>query len=95
MRHAEVAPHAFLRRAAFAIADEHDLFGAQPRHAAGHSLIVAAGAIPVNLAEIREDSLDQFHGKGALGMPCAFDSLPRRRNGLCLGIKLCFLFAHR
>ena len=49
---------------------------AQPRHAAGHGLIVAKGAIAVNLAEIREDSLDKVHGVGPLGMPRPLDSDP-------------------
>ena len=68
---------------------------AQPRHAAGHGLVVAKGAIPVNLAEIGKDPLDQLHGVGALGMPRPLDSVPRRRDGLLLGNDLCFLFAHR
>jgi hypothetical protein len=53
--HAEVAPHAILGRAALAVADHQHLFARQPRHAAGYGLVVAKGAIPVNLAEIGEN----------------------------------------
>ena len=74
---------------------DHHLVVAQARHAAGHGLVVAKGAIPVNLAEIREDPLDKVHGIGPLGMPRPLDSDPRRRNRLRLVGIPCFLFAHR
>jgi hypothetical protein len=51
-----------------------------PRHPASHGLVVAKGAIPVNLAEIREDPLDKVHGVRPLGMPRLLDPDPRRRN---------------
>ncbi len=74
---------------------DHHFLAAQARHAAGHGLVVAKGAIPVNLAEIRKDSLDQFHGVRALGMPCPLDSFPRRRNALHMGTCFSLLFAHQ
>jgi hypothetical protein len=36
----------------------------------------------VNLAEIREDSLDKVHGVRPLGVPSRLDSLPRGRHWL-------------
>ena len=95
MRHAEVAPHPVLRGPALAVADHHHLFARQPRHAAGHGLVVAIGAIPVNLAEIGENSLDQIHGIGPLGMPRPLDPDPRRRGRLRLVGDPLFLFAHQ
>jgi len=92
--HAEVALDALPGAAALAVADDHDLFIAQARHAAGDGLVVAIGAIPVNLAEIGEDPLDEVHGVGALGMTCPFDSDPGWGNGLRLVGSCCFLFAH-
>ena len=82
MGHAEVALDAFLGGAAFAVADHQHFVVAEPRHAAGHGLVVAKGAIPVNLAEIREDPLDKVHGIRPLGMACRLNSVPRRRNRL-------------
>jgi hypothetical protein len=58
MRHAKIATHPLLGAAAFAVANHHYFIVAQLRHAARHGFIVAKGAIPVNLAEIRKDSLD-------------------------------------
>ncbi len=80
MRHAEVAPHAVFGAAALAVADDQHFIVAQAGHAASHGLVVAIGAIPVNLAEIREDPLDKVHGVGPLRMPSPFDPDPRRRN---------------
>ena len=82
MGHAEVALHALLRGAALAVADHQHFVIAEPRHAARHRGIVAKGAIPVNLAEIREDPLDKVHGVRPLGMARRLNSLPRRRNRL-------------
>ena len=95
MRHAEIAAYAILGAAAFAVADHHDLFVAQARHGARDGLVVAIGAIPVNLAVIREDAFDKVHGIGALRMPRPLDSNPRRRNRLPLIGNPCLLFAHR
>ena len=95
MGHAEVAPHPLLGATALAVADHHHLVVTQPGHAADHGLVVAIGAIPVNLAEIREDSLDKVHGVGPLGMARLLDSDPRRRNRLRLDGFPCLLFAHR
>jgi hypothetical protein len=67
----------------------------QPRHATSHSLIVAIGAIPVNLAEISEDPLNEVHGIRALRMTRPLDSNPRRRGNLRLLTNSLFLFAHR
>jgi len=78
--HAEVAPHPLLGRAALAVADDQNLFAAQPRHSAGHCLIVAKGAIPMNLTEISEDPLYEIHRVGPLGIPGQLDSDPRRRT---------------
>ena len=94
MGHAEVAADAFLGAAALAVADDHDFFVAEARHAAGHRLVVAKGAIPVNLAEIGEDPLDEVHGVGPLGVTRPLDSDPGRRNCLRLMGSRCFLFAH-
>ena len=44
----------------------------------------------MNFAEIGKDPFDQFHGKGALGMPRPLNSFPCRRDGLRLGIDPCF-----
>jgi hypothetical protein len=49
----------------------------------------------VNLAEIREDPLDEVHGVGALGVPRPLDPDPRRRNRRRLNGNPLFLFAHR
>ena len=95
MGHAEVAPYALLGAAALAVADHQHLVVAEPRHAAGHGFIVAKGTIPVNLAEIREDSLDKVHGVRPLGMARPLDSAPRRRNRLRLLGTPCCMFAHR
>ena len=61
----------------FAIPDDQHLFPIEPRHAAGHGLVVAEGAIPVNLAEICEDPLDEVHGVGPLGVTRPLDFIPR------------------
>ena len=84
MGHAEVAADTFFRGAAFAVADDHDFVVAEPGHAAGDGFVVAKGAIPVNLAEIRKDSLDKVHGVWPLRMTGPLDSCPRRGNGLRL-----------
>jgi len=92
--HAEVALDALLEQAALADADHQHLFAVQPRHAASQRLVVAKGAIPVNLAEVGEDSFDEVHGSGALRMPRPLNIDPRRRRGLRLVGISCLLFAH-
>ena len=82
MGHAEVALYALLGRAALAVGDDQHFVAAEPCHAAGHGVVVAIGAIPVNLAEIRKDPLDKVHGIRPLGMACRLNSVPRRRNRL-------------
>src|SRR6185437_12590818 len=93
--HAEVALDALLGSAALADADDQHLFATQPGHAAGHRLVVAKGAIPVNLTEVGKDALDQLHGIGPLRVPRLLDFAPCRQNGLCLGRSSCFFFTHR
>jgi hypothetical protein len=78
MRHSEVTPHAILRRSALAVADHQHFFALQARHSASHGLVVAIGAIPVNLAEISKDALDEIHWIRPLGMPRPLDSDPCR-----------------
>ena len=94
MRHAKVAAHAILGAPALAVADHHHFVVAQPRHAASHGLVVAKGAIPVNLAEISEDPLDEVHGVGPLWVARPLNSGPCRRNRRRLMGNDCFLFAH-
>jgi len=80
MGHAEVALDALLGGAALAVADDHHFVVAEAGHAAGYGGIVAKGAIPVNLAEIGKDSLDEVHGVGPLRVAGCFNFRPRRRN---------------
>ena len=84
-----------LVRAALAVADHQHLVVAEPRHAAGHRLIVAKGAIPVNLAEIREDSLDKVHGIRPLGMARPSQFCSTQAKPAAPGGNPCRLFAHR
>ena len=70
--------HALLGVAALAIGDHEHFVVAKLGHATSHGGVVAKGAIPVNLAEIRKDSLDKVHGVRPLGMACRLNSLPRQ-----------------
>jgi len=94
MRHAEVAADALLGAAALAVRDKENFVRAEPCHAAGYGLVIAKGAIPVNLAEIRKDSLDEVHGIRPLGMACPLDSAPGGRDWLRRLGTCCRVFSH-
>ena len=87
--------NALLGAAALAVGDDEHFVAAETGHAAGHGVVVAKGAIPVNLAEIREDPLDKVHGIRPLGMARRLNSFPRRRNRLRGRWVNLMLFAHR
>ena len=87
-RHAEVAPHVLLGAAPLLVADDHHRPPAEAPHAADDRLVVAEGAIAVQLDEVLEQAADVIERERAQRMARQQHLLPRRQLGEDLALQL-------